>query len=222
MKKKLLFLVLIPFVLAGCDATYTLTIDENTMTESASVLTNSSSLSDNELANYLQQAHMAYYDMNLKQSFPYSKKEIKEKNKKGINFEYIYREDNLQKSSLLNYCYYNKSVIKNDDYISIYTDGKATCFYKDSNKILNSLTIKIKTDLKVVENNADEVKNNTYIWYVTDKNFQNKPLNIKIKVPEEKKANTLLHFAIILAIVFAIILIVLYYVYRKGKKNNKL
>ena len=65
-------------------------------------------------------------------------------------------------------------------------------------------------------------RNNTYIWYVTDKNFQNKPLNIKIKVPEEKKANTLLHFAIILAIVFAIILIVLYYVYRKGKKNNKL
>lgn len=213
------------FLLTGCEATYNLDVTEEGMTESVSLLTDNNITNKKTVDNVLNSSYSAYYDMNLKKDNNYQIKEIKHNDKIGLNFEYSYSGDTLQNSAFLNRCYYQKSVIKNGESIIIYTDGKTNCFYKDGKSTLDKLTVKVKTDLEVIKNNADEIKKNTYIWYINKNNFSNKPISIEMKIPEkedEKTSHWWSEFLILFGIIIVLAVVTLLHIYLKGKNNNKL
>ncbi len=222
-KRKIVLLLTIILIATGCEAKYNLTIDENKMVETASFFVDNNEENQEILTNYLQSNYMAYYNMDNRKSYNYEKEEIYNDNNIGMKLKYTYLGDNLKKSSLLEKCYYKKSIIKTENEIVISTDGKATCFYKDSDKLLDKLTINIKTDLKVIENNADKVKGNTYTWIIDDSNYQNKPINMRIDLTEEEEES---YTSIVLLCIFGGIIIavlsVIIYMYIRNRKNNKL
>lgn len=223
-KLKFMLILFCVFVLTGCDATYNLTIDENSMVESVDFMIENTNDNKSILKEYMSSEYMAYYDMDNRETYNYTKKELSDENNIGLNLSYSYVNDELQKSSLLNRCYYKKSVIKDDGYIIITTDGNNACFYQDGVKQLDKLTVNIRTKLNVTENNADKVKDGVYTWVIDESNFQNHPINIKIELPEEKEKRSNVLIVVIIAILFVIVIGGLFalYVFRKNKRNNKL
>lgn len=218
---KIFVLILFVICLTGCDVTYNLTITNDYMEESVDFWYNKTSENEQLVDQYLSVEHQAYYDMNLDANYNYSQKKITNDNQVGLNLRYNYGSDKLQNSTLLDKCYYKKSVIRTDDEIVLYTDGKANCFNFDDNNSIDKLTINIKTDLKVLENNADKVNNSTYTWIIDADNYQNHPISIRISRKEMDGFNYWL-ILIIGLIIFGVVLIVFGIIYLKNRKNNNI
>lgn len=214
-------LLLLVFCLTGCDVTYNLTITDDYMTESVSFWYDDTKENENILNQYLDTNHQAYFDMDTSTAKYYNKKKITDDGKIGMNLEYEYDENNLEKSSLIDKCYYKKNVIVTDEQIVINTDNVVSCMYTDDVKQFDSLTINIKTDLEVVENNADKVDGNTYTWVINENNYQNHPIQMRIKKGTDKGFN----FWIIIIVIIVLLLIIAifaYNTYLKNKKRNKI
>lgn len=222
-KVKLILLLITAFILTGCEAHYNLTITETGMTESVDFITDNTPENKSLLQNYLKSNYMAFYNMNNRQSNQYDKEEINKDDSIGMRLSYTYLGDDLKKSSLLDRCYYKKSVIRTENEIVLSTDGKAMCFYKDENKLLDKLVVNITTDLKVTYNNADKVDGNKYTWIIDDTNFQNKPINMKIDLKETEEKSFMWKFIlIIIGVIIIIGISFLIFMYSKNKRNNKL
>ena len=220
--KKILWLILLVFIITGCDVNYNLEVTNDYMIESVDFWYDNNAENEKIIDNYLEVNHQAYFDMDLGINYNYSQKKIKDDGKIGMNLRYNYSSDNLQNSSLLDRCYYKKSVTVTDSEIVLYTDGKTNCLYLDDNKNFDSLTINIKTDLPVIENNADEVNGNTYTWKINEKNYQNHPINIRISREDDEEQFNFWIIVIIAVIICLIILIALGVIYIKNRKNNKI
>lgn len=201
--KKVFLIILTLFVLTGCSATYNLEIDDSRVLESCDFLLEKNDENERTVDDYYNTNYLAFFDMNLLKDYNYNKERIDDGKHVGMNLSFAYGNRDYQNSSLLDRCYYKKSFIKTNDYIILNTEGGASCFYKDESKLLDDLTVNIKTDLKVLENNADSVKDNVYTWKLTDKNFSKKNIYIKIKRGSVYSFIPL----IIILIVFIIVLI---------------
>lgn len=224
MKKiKLVFLICFSIILSGCDVEYNLTIDEDYMTESVDFLYPKSDENKEIVNDYLESDYMAYYDMDLEKEFSYEKTKIDNDDNVGLNLTYTYSGDYLQKSSLLDRCYYKKSITKTDTRVVITTDGINTCFYQDNNRNIDTLKVNITTEYKVLKNDADEVNGNTYTWNIDENNYQNKPINMKIDLTTKKADYSFfIKIGIAIGIIILIIGFIALFMFLKHKKNNKL
>ena len=221
MKYLKLLLLLLVFCLTGCDVTYNLTITDDEMIESVDFWYDDTKENEKIIDQYLSVKHQAYFNMDTSVTNNYNQKKITDDGKIGMNLEYGYDENNLEKSSLIDKCYYKKSVSNTDDEINIYTDGKVSCMYMDDVKQFDSLTINIKTDLEVIENNADKVEDNTYTWVINEDNYQNHPIEIRLKKGTGNKFNIWI-VIIVLVVLLIIGLLFLYHTYLKNQKRNKI
>lgn len=221
MKYLKLLLLLLVFCLTGCDVTYNLTITDDEMIESVDFWYDDTKENEKIIDQYLSVKHQAYFNMDTSVTNNYNQKKITDDGKIGMNLEYGYDENNLEKSSLIDKCYYKKSVSNTDDEINIYTDGKVSCMYMDDVKQFDSLTINIKTDLEVIENNADKVEDNTYTWVINEDNYQNHPIEIRLKKGTGNKFNIWI-VIIVLVVLLIIGLLFLYNTYLKNQKRNKI
>ena len=157
MKYFKLFIFLLVFCLTGCDVTYNLTITNDNMIESVNFWYSDNEANRQLLDQYLSVSHQAYFDMDTSLTHNYNQSKMSKDDKIGMNLNYSYENDDLQKSSLLSRCYYKKNVINTDTQIVINTEGPISCMYMDGVKEFDSLEINIITKLKVLENNADKV-----------------------------------------------------------------
>ena len=221
MKYLKLLLLLLVFCLTGCDVTYNLTITDDEMIESVDFWYDDTKENEKIIDQYLSVKHQAYFNMDTSVTNNYNQKKITDDGKIGMNLEYGYDENNLEKSSLIDKCYYKKSVSNTDDEINIYTDGKVSCMYMDDVKQFDSLTINIKTDLEVIDNNADKVEDNTYTWVINEDNYQNHPIEIRLKKGTGNKFNIWI-VIIVLVVLLIIGLLFLYHTYLKNQKRNKI
>lgn len=221
MKYLKLLLLLLVFCLTGCDVTYNLTITDDEMIESVDFWYDDTKENEKIIDQYLSVKHQAYFNMDTSVTNNYNQKKITDDGKIGMNLEYGYDENNLEKSSLIDKCYYKKSVSNTDDEINIYTDGKVSCMYMDDVKQFDSLTINIKTDLEVIDNNADKVEDNTYTWVINEDNYKNHPIEIRLKKGTGNKFNIWI-VIIVLVVLFIIGLLFLYHTYLKNQKRNKI
>ena len=215
--KKLFFVIIALFILTGCEANYNLTIEDNGVIESCDFLIKKTDDNERTLDDYYNTKYLSYYDIDAGKDYNYEKKRIDDGKYIGMNLSFAYSGANYQKSSMLDRCFYKKSFIKTKDYIILYTEEGASCFYKDETKLLDSLNVNIKTDLNVVENNADSVKGNVYTWKFTKDNFSKK--NILIKIKRSGKFN-FIPFIVIL-IILSVFLIIFIRVRNINKKSNK-
>lgn len=222
-KIKVLIAAIIVLFLTGCDAEYNLEVSGGGIKESVNFTVPNTESNSKIVDEYYKSKYMSYYSMDANKSYNYNKEKIENDEKIGMNLSYEYSIKNYEKSSLLDYCYYKKSVAKAGDYIVIETDGKTRCFYKDGTKNLDKLTVNIKTDLKVLENNADQVKDDTYTWIINTDNYENKP--IKMKIDTTAKTNESNFWVIVTFIIVGVLIVaglIVLFMYFKNRKNNKL
>ena len=201
MKIKLLILIGIIFCMSGCDINYNLEIVDDKYTENVSVIETDSSnwdkgpsLPSKDLLDvYMKKPIPLSSNDPLKPESDepiegiayYDKKDLSNENQIGINLSGEFDKEKYNSSRLVAYAYNRFLIGTVNGNIVLSTGEKAKIF--EQYKLLNKLTIKIKTNHVVVKNNADEVDGQTYIWNVTQDNYKNKP--IYLEMSKEKKVS---------------------------------
>ena len=186
MKKVILFIAALIF-LSGCEATYTINIDEN-YTETTSIMP-SNPLEKEEISRGMY-SYPSYYDPLFTEDEDEGIFKGIERYDKSVNngrFEYSYKfGDNYQDSN-----FGNRSV-DNFGFIDTIEEGMpsnifATNFGKVFNEYpeLTKLVVNIVTSKQVTSHNADYVNGNTYTWVITSEN-QNREIMFYYLNPEYK------------------------------------
>ena len=112
----------------------------------------------------------------------------------GINYNYTYTyRNNIDKARVINECFENHYIDETDEYYNIKLSGGFYCLYS------NKIDINVISNYEVLNNNAKKVSKT-------------------VKYEEPTKAKTFSTFQIIGFVVFAILTIVTYFLYRK--KNS--
>ena len=179
--KKILIL-LVPLLLVGCSAKYTLTIDNNDYSEHIEIIPKNDEektiLFSKEWAipiDYKEYSETDDSDNNSK----FNKDEYYEYNRgtNSIEFEHNFNFSKIVNSTALKKCFDSARIVKSENKVIITTDKNNTCFDDDGSIEKIDVTIIIK-DKKVLSNNADKVIDNKYIWYIDTSNYNNKSINL--------------------------------------------
>ncbi len=235
--KKILFLLISILFLSGCSVEYNLVYEKNTFKESLSV-------QDVKEKNYdglpFSQYIDSYYStnistninddseeleagVNLNQYKFYDKNIINSNGLYGINLSYNFDNDNDYRNSyvarqLFDYIYVN------DDYL----EARAIKNIFVNYPFLDTINIVFSTDKYISETNADEVVDDKYYWHINKDNYSIKTINIKFDKDKNEKStflkdgylnNNFINYCLL--ILAAILLIGIFVVYKKVKKNNK-
>lgn len=205
--KKIIILILVVFLLTGCDAIYYAEIKDGTILEYTNFLiddydnkstgnissekdlfydpmgvyANNKSV-DELIDDYYQQDYLAFNNGNKTKL--YEKERISYEDRLGLQLKYSYSFSNFQKSSMINYCFDNVSVNKKGNYLIINLKDSYKCFNQDvyTEYGLNTLDIKVIAD-NVFEHNADSVSDNVYTWSLSSNNTD-KEIYLKAKVDD--------------------------------------
>lgn len=219
MKKKIIILAAALILLTGCSTTYDLYLDENSITEKTYIYDNTKLLEEleyydmdkgNEISIDLYANEVAAFEKDFK----YEKEEIKTNNGNDFGYRYnnTYKYNEFNKSSMITDCY-DKIEINSNDKISIKTSNEFKCFDKYS--LLNDVTVKIHYTGKVLSTNANKKENGIYTWKITKDNYQNSSIVFNAEKVKTKVFST---FQLVGLIVFTILTIITYILYKR--KNS--
>ena len=218
--KKYLTLIVICITLTGCTLQYNIELDKNSINEKIVLQIQNNKLDSISFNKLTSDSNSVYLNDNQYYNVKYDTQNNISK------FTYTYKHDinNYQNAKILNRCYRTNNVKKENNKITIDMKGIFNCANKESNTYIDEAQINITTKLKVTENNADEIKNNTYTWNINQSNYQNKPIHLVANIPKD---NTNLinetKNLIILVLFFVIpITIIGIIIYTKHKKRNKI
>ena len=221
MKNKIFLIIPLLILLTGCTVNYNLEINKDSITENISgTVTNEEITPEiegrsdvNPKYYYLYLADNVLFNDNTAK---YNKNITDIQDGKKFNFNYTYK-NNYDKSMIINSCFENHKIIETDTYYSIELTGSFSCLYS------NKIDINITSNYMVLENNAKKVEDNKYTWEITD----SENVNIKLVVSKENKyeepakAKMFSTFQIIGFVVFAILTIITYFLYKK-KNSGKI
>lgn len=195
--KSLILVIMIMLFTCGCSADVTLNIDENTVKEEVNITAVADGNNTKEKLKVAFRKYMpAFNDVIIADTEPdeplrrvkYYTQDVKELDN-GYLFRYSYdfliKDYNSARSvkSAFESGFIEKN--KEEQTLTLYTDKNGLIYLKDYNN-LDSVTIKVKTDLKVLENNADDIKGNVYYWYFSKAN-NSKNIYFKMSTKKESK-----------------------------------
>lgn len=244
MKKKILLLILLVFM-TGCSAEYDIEIYNNEVREDMEFVSTDASMWDSEV-----QYGLTYDDLllaSLDYPYPvfndtvvdendlikidgveyYKSTLIQDDFKLGQKLSYHkFTLDNFSKSSMVNKCYQYFNVIEDGDNIVLSTSLKNLCF--DEYKILNTITVNLKTNHKVVSNNADTVVGYHYTWNISRENKDDAAIQITLKKDEyifnyeNEFVKKILFFILIVGIILGVGVIIYLYFKNRNKRLNEI
>lgn len=215
MKKVILSLFLL-FFLTGCTAEYKLDIDNTSVKETILINIKDSKLGlegKNILKNSKQKVFndsSDYYIQNFNKSG----------NKFNINYNYVHDIDKFSGTSFIEECYPEYSIINNQDVLVINTGEEFVCYNKFGNEKIENTKIVISTKLNVLNNNADKINGNRYIWNIDESNYYDKPIIMKIDKSNANNESTFLLGIISLIIIIVGVLIYLFVKFKRIKNNS--
>lgn len=231
---KFVLLVFCIFMFTGCNVTYNLEVNGDKVIESSdvyfenkdvlgtlpSVPSNLGGSSNNNLDlkkardNIYENDYSAYY--NDFSSF-YAKKKLNDRI--GINYSFSFNSSSYKNSMLLNSCFEDVSVYKYKDNMIFDFKNSSYCFNQDIYDKLDAVTINLKTNNKVLDNNADSVSNKVYTWNLN--RDESKDIYVKFKLSDESNYNYLL---IVLVIIFltGLTVYVVFIIRKKAVSNNEI
>lgn len=184
MKKNLILIFIMLFILTGCDAVVNVDINKDSITEKVTA-----TAKDNNEYNDFKNWNGFPLPMYFENSSPYNNSP--DEKDEGISYydnkfddesKQVYAQatfdlNNYNKSTLVKSCFERCSIVPSEDGIStiFYAGEGLTCKF-------NNFKIVVKTPYKVTYNNASSVDtgNNTYTWIVDSKN--NNKINIYLKI----------------------------------------
>lgn len=230
MKKKIILLAIFLFTITGCTTQYDLIINESSFDESITITAPKSEFNRNEIQVYSEQKIPITQETT--QTKFYSNSMTDDNLNYYLKLNYSHNIDTIKKSYFITKCYPNTSIIETPEQIEISTGSEFMCINIDDGWYNAAVQVNIITDLKVIENNADEIRDNIYTWNINENNYTNKPINIVMeKTSQEKLKNVVqnvqAHKAstelfIIYGIVGLLVIITVILIRIKIKKNNKI
>lgn len=218
MKKKN-FLILLPLLLTGCTINYDLVINENNISET---ITGSVEKSEYEIKDTDTSLNDFYVLINEDVNPVITENDLYKKNiintDNGIDYKYTYNyKNNYDKSRIINTCFENHIIDETEDYYNIKLSGQFYCLYSDK------IYINVTSNYVVLENNADKVDGNKYKWTIDNSDNVNIALTISksVRYEEPVKAKAISTFQIIGLIIFIVLTIITYFLYKK-KNSGKI
>lgn len=234
MKKKIIFLAIILFILTGCEINYTLNIDKDNLIETTTAIGNPEGENEDfELSSqtlydeYINKPIPTFNDViiqaesneKLKGITYYQTKDLSDNTNLGIEYSGVFNFDTITNSTIINYVYPDFSVKLKDDNLVLETGNRFKLFEQYPN--LEKVTINIKTNKKVIFNNADKIKNHTYTWIITEDNYLNKPIKLTLRQDKNLLSEFQIEALIALGtIIFIITIIILFIKYKQSVKNQ--
>lgn len=236
--KRGVLLIGLIIMLTGCEATYTITIDKDTINEKIEVLDN---ISDTRTVTDVMENYKKKYpvynsdeivdDEELYQINPdltyYNQTYNIDSNGYHLNYEYTYPIDKYISANSVNYSYDYKDIVYQDNKLKLSTGCPNNYLrYRD---IFTNLTINIVTDYVVTENNADSVIGNRYIWYFNKENNYEKRINFEVdlsktqsEVDKEEEAKARKNSLLIPVLIVSLLVygIIIFVIITKRKKNE--
>ena len=230
MKSKCLILIFLIFMMCGCTAEVNLDISDNKIKESVDITFYQNVLYPKDIIKTSFRNYIPIYAKNLiVDTMPdepldgieyYAKKETDLGNGYKFNYSYNFNINEYKEARTVKNAFksYNVSYNEDDNTISLSTDNEELLYFKDYPE-LEEVKINIKTDYLVTENNADDVKDNTYTWVF--KKDDVKSINMLIDTSDVVKkvdnTNMIIIASILIVIGFIFLLLLL-----KNRKNNKI
>ena len=195
MYKKVILLILSFVFLTGCEAVYNLDVGDNIIKDELIINNYDKSTWVTDYFDYKDAVNKAYENLALPidkdtpgfteipkglPGYEYYKKElINTDNNYGLKLYYTFDDKKYLRSSL--YPFFTNSTLTINSYSFVFDSGTDSTYdlFKFQ-KNLDKLTINVKTNYKVVNNNADSVNNNIYTWVLTRDNYKSKNIHIEI------------------------------------------
>ena len=206
MKNKIIILLSL-LLLTGCTVNYNLEINKDTLNETITGTVTKEESSQESNATGLS---TVYSIINEDQKPVYNKEELYQKELKesgnNINytFKYNYNIEDFVNSTIINTCFENKEIEEIDNYYSIRLSGNFYCLYS------KKINIAVTSNLKVASNNADKIKDNTYIWTIDKNTPYTKPIKRGISST----------FRIVCFIVLVVLSSLAYILYKKKNSSE--
>lgn len=182
---KKLFLILITFLFTGCNVIYDVQIKDKKTEESLTIDSINVSIYNEELN---RKRYSLYSQSNSSNPYEqtddsYATYDIFKVGDNGLKYLYKYNS-NYSDSNIANSCYEYFSVDTDENKVSILTGNSFKCFELINE--LDSVTININSNYKVIQSNADKIVGKKHTWYITRENASNKPI---IFVYDKSKKN---------------------------------
>lgn len=233
MKIKYVLLVVLIFTLCGCNAEVNLNISDNKIEESTNITVYQNAIYSKEILSTSFRNYIPIYasemivDAEADEPYPdikyYKKTTMDLGNGYLFNYRYDFDIDEYKEARTVKdgFKSYDISFNDSDNTITLSTDNEGILYFDDY-PLLEEVTVNIKTDYLVEENNADKVNGNTYTW-VFDRD-SNKNINMIIDTDENltQKAIDRSNNLIIVITIVTVILVIFFLLFVKYKKNNKI
>ncbi len=244
-KKKLLICLLLVFLLTGCSVNYDIEIKDDTIKVNGKlveldknkwddiIVDNSIGEEGNDVPiedNEVDYSKLTFEDLVNSKTIEADEatrreglEKIKTDKELGIKFEEEYNwKDTSAISNIagVSTCYDHFTVLRNKDeesgneHLTISSSAENHCFEVYPN--LESVTINLKTNHKVISHNADQVIDDKYIWRINKNNASQKTLQIILSEETEFRMD----WGLIFIIAGVILSVVLFYLYIKNKSKN--
>ena len=215
---KRIFFVVCIFLLSGCAASYNLEIGNDSFKEKITVDIDKYEIPtsredgievDDQITPFLNNDYEA-----LSKNFEskYKKTVTDNGDYYSVLMNYKYSEKEFGKANSLKRCFENYEFGYDKRYY-LHVYGDFYCLYS------NEMTINIKTNNKVLKNNADIVNGNVYTWIINSENSN----NVDIEFEVEKGFPTGILMYIIYGVSLVIILVLIYsLIISKRRKINEI
>lgn len=235
MKKKIILLLLLLPLLAGCKAKYKVEIKEGKALESLIVNNENISTWDNEIGDMTYRELIDIYDKNPPKVFDYlvyggdeetdtsnyptyNSTKISDNNNLGIKMSYNFDIADYKNSTIIDHYLTNLNIeLSENNILTVESSNNWIIFNQYPN--LEELEIEVDTDYKVISSNASKKKNGKLIWTINTENKKGKKVKLKLDLNKKEKSSSNLIIILLLVIVLSIIIFG-YYLYNKAKQNK--
>lgn len=217
--KKNLAILLICLITCGCTTEYNLDISNDSFKENINISIDKSEIKsespspdidpDDPITPFLNSDYPALFS---DEKALYNKEQIDYDDHIDVKMNYKYKAEEFADSNSLKMCFENYEFNYKDNY-SIHASGTFYCLYSDE------LNINIKTNNRVISNNADSVNGNVYTWHIDGVNSHD--VDIQIEMSKGVSRDTISTY-ILVGIVIIIIISIVFVINKKRVKENEL
>ena len=223
MKYKNIFLIFILLILSGCSAEYNIKINNNFISENLEI----NNVDINNFKNFNLPIDNEIDDVDF-----YSPKEEGidyyniETTDNTANIYYDFNNEDFDFSMLFKSCYEDTTFSKDDYELLITTSNEFLCF--NEYEELENLTIKINSNYKLINTNADKIDKHNYYWYINKNNKDNKKIVLRLNTRKlslsiiEKLMESSYFVPLFLIGITLIIIFIIYMLKKIGEGRNKI
>lgn len=234
MMKKILLMFILIIMLSGCSVEYNVNFEDESFKENGYLIENKEKKDyvskngftfEEQIEYTYQSMHDILNGQETEKTRSFELKRIDTNKEIGLTYSNELKQNNYYLSPIIRQCYDNVKITNEQNNIKISTGNYFKCF--DYYELLSDVTVNFVTNYKVINNNADEIKDNTYIWTINKNNFKNKEISIEMDktnvlyntLLNEKESNILIVF-LIGTLLVAIFIFGFYTFYKVKFSNN--